>query len=36
MVTDTESMAKAMIHAALHGYDKKIIESADINILAKG
>jgi len=35
MVTNTESMGKAMIQAALHDYDKKIIESADINILGK-
>jgi uncharacterized protein YbjT (DUF2867 family) len=30
-VTDTERLAKAMIHVALNGYAKKILESSDIN-----
>jgi len=36
MVTDTSSLGKSMINVVLHGYDKKIIESVDINKLAKG
>jgi hypothetical protein len=34
-VTDSVSLAKAMINAAIKGYDKKIIESRDIDVLAK-
>ena len=30
-VTDTQKLGKAMIHVALHGYSKKILESKDIN-----
>lgn len=33
MVTTTESLAKAMIHAAKHGAPKPVLESADINRL---
>ncbi|MFL5731001.1 MAG: NAD-dependent epimerase/dehydratase family protein [Cytophagaceae bacterium] len=34
MVTDTSSMGKAMINVALKGYEKKILESSDINSVA--
>jgi hypothetical protein len=34
-VTDSVSLGKAMINAAAIGYEKKIIESRDINVLAK-
>lgn len=33
-VTDTERLAKAMIHVAVHGYAKKILESRDINSIS--
>lgn len=35
IVTDTSSLGKAMIYAVSKGYDKQILESADINALAK-
>jgi hypothetical protein len=35
-VTDSISLGKAMINVALKGYDKKIIESRDIDVLSKG
>ncbi|HXA02766.1 MAG TPA: NAD-dependent epimerase/dehydratase family protein [Cytophagaceae bacterium] len=35
MVTDTSSMGKSMIQTALHGYEKKILESSDINKVSK-
>ena len=35
-VTDSVSLGKAMIHAAVSGYDKKIVEPKDINRLARG
>lgn len=35
-VTDSVSLGKAMIRVAVSGYDKKIIEPKDINILAHG
>jgi uncharacterized protein YbjT (DUF2867 family) len=34
-VTDTISLGKAMIYVAVNGYDKKIVESWDINEIAK-
>jgi hypothetical protein len=34
-VTDSVSLGKAMINAAIRRYDKKIIESRDIDVLAK-
>jgi len=34
-VTDTVSLGRAMINAALKGYDKKILGVRDINILAR-
>jgi hypothetical protein len=34
-VTDTTTLGKAMISAARNGYDKKIIEMKDINLLGK-
>ena len=34
-VTDTERLAKAMIHVALNGYSKKILESKDINSISQ-
>ena len=35
LVTDSVSLARAMINIAARGYDKKIIEIKDINILAR-
>lgn len=36
LVTDTSSLGKAMIRVALEGYPKRIIDSAGINLLARG
>jgi uncharacterized protein YbjT (DUF2867 family) len=36
LVTDTSSVGKAMINIALKGYPKRVIDVADINILARG
>ncbi|MDD4972430.1 MAG: hypothetical protein PHT07_23620 [Paludibacter sp.] len=35
MVTDSQTLGKAMIYVALNGYDKKILESSDINSIVK-
>ena len=35
LVTDTSSLGKAMINVAMNGFNKMIIESSDINKLAK-
>lgn len=35
LVTDSVSLGKAMINAAIKGYGKKILENKDINALAK-
>jgi hypothetical protein len=35
MVTDSETLSKAMIIVASEGYEKKILESIDINTIVK-
>ena len=35
MVTDSETLGKAMIYVASNGYEKKILESSDINSIVK-
>lgn len=35
MVTNTETLGKAMINAAAKGYKKRILESKDINLIGK-
>lgn len=35
IVTDTSSLGKAMVYVALNGYSKRILESTDINNVAK-
>ena len=34
-VTNTETLARAMIYVALHGYSKNILESSDINVIGR-
>ena len=33
-VTDTERVGRALVRIALEGYDKKILENIDINLIA--
>jgi hypothetical protein len=33
-VTSTENIGRAMIEVAAHGYEKRILENADFNLLA--